>query len=333
METKYPYYYSAYWHKYLKEYNFFHNSHLEVFETWKNQDFIMIFSLFRKKETNQLQFRTGDLLVNSPYWLHHTKIIKKKNLENWLQKMNQFYQEHIEIQDQSLIIHQFPGDTYHQQIPFLELLDYSQSKLKLEKTIVRHRAWVELDRYTFPEIKSHLRKSYKSLANKFFKECSDQVVIYNQELLIKENQKNNQYKQNLADRFEASHYIQAEKKTKTKEGWMSLIDMIVNGEAFLIEYQENFLYFLVHPDYSLYGISASNKDLQVGLMVKAIEYLKKNNYHLLDLGQTYLNPNYQPFFPSEIDNKTKAYDVGFFKSGFATRLTLDYYYQMKYNQL
>jgi hypothetical protein len=315
-----PYYYSLNWLEYLKHYNLFYQSELRNFEKYETNDFYWLITFYYSNTRNQLEFRTGEPYIMSPYWKHNEKLIKKRDLEDWLNKLNQLGLEY-QLQNQ-IIIHQFPLESYYQQIPILEMLDYNNISYKLEKTIIRYRSWVELDKYTLTEIKSNLRKSYKSILNKFIKEHSEQVIIYDSSTIKNYNH------EHLAKRFHNSHFLQAQKETKSHDGWLSLIKMIDSNQAILIEYNDNFLYFLIHPDYSYYGISASEKDngIQIGLVFKTIEYLKNKNYKLLDMGMTYLNHNYQPFFSNEKDNPKKAFDIGFFKSGFATRITNDYYY-------
>lgn len=318
LNQKLPYYYSQNWLEYLKEYNAFYQSNIIEAKIYQNNDFLWLYTLYYSKTRNQLELRTGDPYIMSPYWKHQDKIIKKKDIEKWFQKFQEICLELPFENKSDFMIHQFPLDTYRQRIPIFEYLkEKNQNGLELIETITRYRAWVELDKYTLPEIKSQIRKSYKSILNKFIKNYNHQVTIYDSQSITNCDSKD------LAQRFRDAHYRQANKETKTPIGWQLLIKMVESGEAILIECQGNFLYFLAHPDYSYYGISASDKDngFQIGLVYKAIEYLKEHKYKLLDMGMTYLNT-------SEKENDSKAYDIGFFKSGFATRITPDYYYKV-----
>ena len=163
-------------------------------------------------------------------------------------------------------------------------------------------------------IKTQIRKSYKSLINKGFK-------IWNINLFDSTN-----ITEKIWNDFKKLHFESAGFKTRSDDTWNLQYKMILENEAFIIAANNDdhefigFALILTGKNISQYGVAAYNRnlfDLPIGhpIQMKVIEILKEKKHSLYYLGDISSNGD------EKLNNIIK------FKKGFANSVFLEKIYQ------
>ena len=166
--------------------------------------------------------------------------------------------------------------------------------------------YINLD-ISINEIRSKIRKSYRSLINPVGKDCKLEVLDGDLEVW---------------DLFNEMHITSAGRLTRSLESWNSHKNDLLDGNGLLVyalDLNEIFLggsFYGVSRDEAVYSVAAFNRerrDLPLGHLIKfkAIQELKSMNLKWCRLGT-------KKFLSDSDESNLKEILIGDFKSGFCT---------------
>lgn len=320
-ENSVTYRYFKNWLHHEEKYNYL--THIETV-ILKDDDIIWPVSMFCNKIS---LIASGGYICPLFFYSGHKSYIPVKNLKRYFELyQNQLKKWSFNGKIQ-ITFHQDPMTTFRFGYPILNSL-YGLDNPVI-KMFSRNRAWVSLKDQTMKSIRDSYRSSYRNILKKY----SDNIKFYFGSL----------ESDTLSDtlkRFQDKHFKLAGKTTKSQECWDILGQMVLSKESVLIELDNSFVYFLLSSDlkYAYYGINAADKNNNIShrLIDSGIEWLLKNNFDCLDLGNFYWDiPSEENIADTirdqEFFDPKKLYDIGFFKLGFANKITPDYYYEITFN--
>ena len=174
------------------------------------------------------------------------------------------------------------------------------------------------------ELKSKVRKSYKSLINMGEKEMD--IKIYSHKNINLE----------VIDKFRSLHIREAGRETRSKDSWISQYHSVLHNQAFIVsaDINEELVssgYFFMGRSHCFYASSASRRDLFEkplfhSLLWKAIQYSKSIGIKVFETGA-----QYPKFMDKNITSK--EFTIAKFKSGFggSSKLNIILDLDKKYN--
>jgi|SaaInlStandDraft_6_1057023.scaffolds.fasta_scaffold06376_3 hypothetical protein len=120
----------------------------------------------------------------------------------------------------------------------------------------------------------------------------------------------------IFNNFKNKHIELAGKQTRSDKCWKLNKDMIINKEAILVCYENNFVLFHCSPEYSYYGINAcTKKDKIVSILLyEGIQWLLKNNFRFIHFDTFYIH------YKDE-----KMINISKFKKSFCNKIFNQYY--------
>lgn len=332
------YRYNKIWLEYETEYNKFHGKILVDRKIIKDSSYFFYLDLFQDQNN---EYCIGSNINMSLYPLkingvddgifqvkHIKRFFKslKKVILDWVEKYNL-------SRKQTIYFHQDPKTTIKYNYSLLDSLkkeELDSLKIKINR-IERSRSWIDIKKInrSFDQLKKHFRQSYRNIINR----NDFKSTIYN-------SKNTNTIINDKIKSFKNKHLDLAGKETKSDQCWNYLGQLIKEDQAFLVELDNNYVYFLYDNDheYVYYGINASSKRDYIThkLISDSVKYLlnKENNVKYIDLGRFYWNqPGYNKefIFDFEKEDPVKQYEMGFFKMGFSNYITSDYYYQITFD--
>lgn len=292
----------------------------------KGNNFIWPISLFGDEEISNIA--SGGYICPLFFYLGSQGYIPTKHLKRYFELYQNQLKKWISKGNISkgkiqITFHQDPLMTLHFGYPLLDpLLGLDNPKICKYS---RYRAWVLFKDQTMTSLRASYRQTYRNVLKRY----SDQVKFHFGSL-----------EPDTLARFQAKHLKLAGRSTKPQECWDILGQMVLAQECVLIELDNNFVYFLLSSDqkYAYYGINASDKSdhLAHRLIDAGVGWLLEHDFDCLDLGNFYWHPpteeNLQDTLrDQEIHDPAKLYEIGFFKLGFANKVTPDYYYQVTFD--
>ena len=289
-----PYNYSELYLKYNEEYSFKKNDFLDIsFFVLDDNDLIAFIPLSISKDSNKFVISSQGQSIISPYFFVND------NRLNIFEYIYSYYLELMRIcQINKLII----KENYNYIKKNYFNLFLLQKKLKVENSIL---GLIKLD-YEISNIKSHFRKSYKSLVNKKYDDFT-----------ISELDKNDDIGWNDFKNF---HLFIANKKTRSDKSWEIQLKMIKNRQGALFTIKDNkkliggtFVNLSkIDSYYSVAVFDRSYFPIPLGHILQffIIKSLKNSNIKYYILGE----------FEKNINLTKKEENIISFKKGFCTNL-------------
>jgi hypothetical protein len=189
----------------------------------------------------------------------------------------------------------------------------------ISKTAIRHFCEIDLS-LSEETIKSNIRKSYKSLVN--WGKNNMRITVCD-----KNNPDQEKFKQ-----FREFHLRVAGRSTRSEESWQTQLEMIRNGEAFLITARLDEQ--LVSANLVMYGckeafyavgvndrdLMAQNKPISHYPLLFSVYEAKKKGLHTFNMNE--IDPT----------GDTKKDNISTFKNGFSSTLRPSLVYEVSFSQ-
>jgi hypothetical protein len=284
-----PYIYDKNWRDYLIEYYKFQGYQL-IKDLSKFSNDISIIILIFKKDDNTYLFGYNDGIVfpllkqdNIIYNFNSEKYKNRLNniLNNIINEIKLFYNGEIKIYN--YVFYQF-----NLRFNLFSYLNFNTN------TVIEYIRIINNEDIT-DNIKPNIKNKINSfIKGKIFNEYNINIFYGNIE-------------EEIFNNFIEKHYILAEKHTKSIYCWNILKKFINDKKAFLIKYNNDYIYFFICKDLSYYGINACTRksDICIILLYKAFIFTKELGCKFIYLGNenkdTYKLENIS-FFKKSLSN-------------------------------
>ena len=298
--NKIPYLYDKAWLEHEIYYKEFNGYKFVEDISIENENVFFPLQIFKQaKNTNTVTFENFEM----PYFFNRMDL-ESNSLKKMLKKTNALALDKLKYSGiQRCTMHQFPYYTYNRPFPFFYQFGH--------KTIFRGRSVIDTSK-SLKEIWSNIRSRYRSnikndIDAKYYFGCLPQFVL---------------------NKIKLRHLQLAGRVTKPDICWNILKKFVDQKKALVVEYEGNYVYFLVSKYYSYYGISISERNTQNithNLMWAAIKYLKEIGCEFIDLGIYYTTQVEFKISESEINDFDKIKNISHFKNGFANNTIMDFY--------
>ena len=177
------------------------------------------------------------------------------------------------------------------------LIDLKQFKLK-------YKLEMYFEKSPNKEIISSVKNTTRTILNKYVNIEPFQVYCGN-------------INDDIFNSFIDKHFRLAGKKTKSKQCWSILKQLIKEKKALLLVANNNYILFFISSEYSYYAINACTKrdNIVSYLLFEGMKWLEENNYKfILHFGT----------FKNSIDN-IKIQNIANFKKSFCNKIFTQYY--------
>jgi hypothetical protein len=291
-----PYTYDVFFRDYLIDYYIFSNyvliKDLSVF----NNDYKLICLIFQKDNKKYLfGFDDGIMfpLININ--------LKNFNADNYKQKIikiiNDLKNKIKEYYDDEIKIYNNPYYQYYLGFDLFKYLGYNSEQYFDLINIIDS-----------DNILNGIKTNVKNLINKYNKNkiyVNKKIDIFYGEISDTEYNK-----------FIKKHFELAQRKTKSEKCWLIFKQAILDKKAFLVHYDNNYVYFFISNNISYYASNACDKksDICIILIYEAIIFLESKKCNFI----------YMYHYENNTDNeKTKT--LSFFKKSMSNKIINNYY--------
>jgi hypothetical protein len=315
-----PYMYDEIWGDYLIEYYTFNGyeliKNLSIFTTS-----IKIIILIFKKDEKKYLFGYNDGII-FPYLNYDIYNINSDNYKKYIKKViDNIICEIRKYYDGKIKLYNFQYYQYKLGFNLFEYLNYNSVTYFDVLNITNMNYSFDLIDNEENIIKN-MRYSTRNKINQYNKKKIFQdyeIKIYFGEK-INNNLGTLSINSDIFNLFVKKHFELSAKKTKSTKAWELLETLIINKKAFLVQYNNDFIYFFISKYYSYYGINACSKksDICIVLIYEAIKFIKKNGYNFIHLG------NYIKDELNEEQDK-KNNDIFLFKKSMSNKMINNYY--------
>ena len=291
-----PYLYDSLWRDYLITYYNFSNYNLIKDLSKFNNDIRIIILIFEKDDKQFLfGFRDGILFpyLNNINILHFNQDKYKNKIIDILHEIV------IEIKiyyNNPIKMYNYPYYQLKNNFDIFKFIGFNSNNV------------FDCFNLISDDILLNMKSNIKNTINKFNKKkifIDEEINIYYGEI-----------SNDVFDIFIKKHFELSGRKTKHDDSWEILKMFIILKKAFLVRYDNDFVYFFISTNFSYYGINAVTKksDICTILIYKAFEFLRTNNCLIVYMDK---------YDHNNIDEK--ICNLSFFKKSLSNKLIDNYY--------
>ena len=296
-----PYYFSDISKEYEIEYLKFNNYIYKKDLSYTKNDCKSIILLFNFEGKNILRgYRDGIMFPQINYFNIENIHIKKKET-----KLQEIFEYIIKIYDEYNIvdskIYQDPYLCFKLGYSIFNLIDTKNFNIESNMHLCINYS----ENVNIENIECEMEGGGTRTIINGFKKNPPTIKIYFGEI---ENE--------IFQSFVNKHYELAGKKTKSENCWDLNKEMILNKEAILVVYENNYVLFHSSENYSYYGINACTKGDKIVtyLLYEGIKWLTKNGYKFI---------HFDIFHKYSIGEKN--INISKFKKSFCNKIYTQYY--------
>jgi len=294
-----PYYFSNISKEYEIEYLKFYNYKFIKDLSYKENNSKSIILLFNNEGKNILRgYKDGIIFPQINYFnienIHTKK--REKKIQDIFNYINNIFDEYNIVDTK---IYQDPYLCFKLGYSIFNLIDIKNFKLKTTLEL-----YINYSNNINNIEKEMKRGGTRTIINGFLKN-KPQIKIYYGKI---ENE--------IFESFINKHYKLSNRKTKSEKCWNLVKNMILNKEAILLVYDNNYILFHTSKNYTYYGMNAcTRKDKIVTyLLYEGIKWCLKNKCNFVHFGSFY------KYF-----NDNKNINISKFKSSFCNKMFTQYY--------